>query len=119
MNRTAESIVKHRIVCLLALTSLTASMITGCTSSNGGESSTIATATQVSPARDSATAPLKSSQAPELSSSAVDEQPSTVFYEIFVRSFYDSDGDGIGDLRGVTEKLDYLNDGNPSTTDDL
>ncbi len=42
-----------------------------------------------------------------------------VFYEIFVRSFYDSDGDGIGDLRGVIEKLDYLNDGDPSTTTDL
>jgi len=32
----------------------------------------------------------------------------TVFYEIFVRSFYDSDGDGIGDFNGITEKLDYL-----------
>src|SRR5687767_12780971 len=42
-----------------------------------------------------------------------------VFYEIFVRSFYDSDGDGIGDLQGVIEKLDYLNDGDPDTTDDL
>lgn len=42
-----------------------------------------------------------------------------VFYEIFVRSFYDSDGDGIGDLRGVVEKLDYLNDGDPATTTDL
>ena len=42
-----------------------------------------------------------------------------VFYEIFVRSFYDSDGDGIGDLQGVIEKLDYLNDGNPNTTNDL
>ncbi|OHD39772.1 MAG: hypothetical protein A2015_09410 [Spirochaetes bacterium GWF1_31_7] len=31
-----------------------------------------------------------------------------VFYEIFVRSFYDSNNDGIGDLRGVIEKLDYL-----------
>jgi glycosidase len=43
----------------------------------------------------------------------------TVFYEIFVRSFYDSDSDGIGDLNGLIEKLDYLNDGDPTTTDDL
>ncbi len=42
-----------------------------------------------------------------------------VFYEVFVRSFYDSDGDGIGDLQGVIQKLDYLNDGDPSTTTDL
>ncbi len=42
-----------------------------------------------------------------------------VFYEIFVRSFYDSDGDGIGDFQGIIEKLDYLNDGDPETTDDL
>ena len=33
-----------------------------------------------------------------------------VFYELPVRSFYDSNGDGIGDLAGVTEKLDYLRD---------
>lgn len=31
-----------------------------------------------------------------------------VFYEIFVRSFYDSNGDGIGDFNGITAKLDYL-----------
>ena len=43
----------------------------------------------------------------------------SVFYEIYVRSFYDSDGDGVGDLNGIIEKLDYLNDGNPETTDDL
>jgi glycosidase len=42
-----------------------------------------------------------------------------VFYEIFVRSFYDSDGDGIGDLQGLTQKLDYLNDGDPETATDL
>lgn len=42
-----------------------------------------------------------------------------VFYEIFVRSFNDSDGDGIGDINGVIEKLDYLNDGDPNTTTDL
>jgi glycosidase len=33
-----------------------------------------------------------------------------VFYEIFVRSFRDSDGDGIGDFNGITEKLGYLED---------
>lgn len=32
------------------------------------------------------------------------------YYEIFVYSFYDSDGDGIGDLNGVIEKLDYIAD---------
>ena len=34
----------------------------------------------------------------------------SVVYEIYVRSFFDSNGDGIGDLAGVTEKLDYLKD---------
>src|SRR3979409_1251889 len=31
-----------------------------------------------------------------------------VFYEVLVRAFYDSTRDGTGDLRGLTEKLDYL-----------
>jgi glycosidase len=42
-----------------------------------------------------------------------------VWYEAFVRSFADSNGDGVGDLRGLTARLDYLNDGNPQTTTDL
>lgn len=42
-----------------------------------------------------------------------------VFYEVFVRSFQDSDGDGTGDLQGLIGKLDYLNDGDPATTADL
>src|SRR5271170_523777 len=33
-----------------------------------------------------------------------------IFYEVRVRSFYDSSGDGIGDFRGLTAKLDYLQD---------
>jgi maltose alpha-D-glucosyltransferase/alpha-amylase len=33
-----------------------------------------------------------------------------VFYELNVRAFYDSNGDGIGDLPGVTARLDYLNE---------
>jgi maltose alpha-D-glucosyltransferase/alpha-amylase len=33
-----------------------------------------------------------------------------VIYQLHVRSFFDSDSDGIGDFRGLTEKLDYLQD---------
>ncbi len=43
----------------------------------------------------------------------------SVCYEIFVRSFYDSDGDGVGDLRGLIQKLDYINDGDPNSQRDL
>lgn len=42
-----------------------------------------------------------------------------VCYQIFVRSFADADGDGIGDLRGLTARLDYVSDGNPQTSTDL
>lgn len=42
-----------------------------------------------------------------------------MFYEIFVRSFKDSDGDGIGDFQGIISQLDYLNDGDPLTHTDL
>ena len=42
-----------------------------------------------------------------------------VCYEVFVRSFFDSDGDGIGDLKGLIAKLDYINDGNPASRSDL
>ena len=38
-----------------------------------------------------------------------------VFYEIFVGSFSDSNGDGVGDLRGVISRMDYLNDGDPQS----
>ena len=42
-----------------------------------------------------------------------------VFYEVYVNSFYDSNNDGHGDLKGLTKKLDYLNDGNSKTNNDL
>lgn len=42
-----------------------------------------------------------------------------VFYELYVNSFYDTNNDSHGDLKGVTKKLDYLNDGKPATKNDL
>ena len=38
-----------------------------------------------------------------------------VMYEIFVNSFSDSDGDGRGDIRGIINRIDYLNDGDPDS----
>ncbi len=46
---------------------------------------------------------------------AADWWQKAVFYEIYVRSFADSNGDGIGDLDGITAHLDYLNDGTPES----
>jgi maltose alpha-D-glucosyltransferase/alpha-amylase len=31
-----------------------------------------------------------------------------IFYEVYVRGFYDSNADGVGDFRGLTEKLDHI-----------
>src|SRR6516225_9979903 len=35
---------------------------------------------------------------------------SGVIYEVHVRAFYDANGDGTGDFRGLTQKLDYIKD---------
>lgn len=57
-----------------------------------------------------ATAEPTETPLPEESAEGVPWWNEAVFYEIFVRSFRDSDGDGIGDFNGITEKLDYLQD---------
>ncbi len=44
-----------------------------------------------------------------------DSDNSRVFYHIFVGSFSDSNGDGTGDLRGIINRLDYINDGDPDS----
>ena len=41
------------------------------------------------------------------------------FYQIFVGSFSDGNSDGIGDLRGIINRMDYLNDGDITAGDDL
>jgi glycosidase len=93
--------------------SLTAILLSGCS----GNQSNKPSMASPSPKADS----VQSTSTPQTENliPKVDDQPSSVYYELFVRSFYDSDGDGIGDLKGITKKLDYLNDGNPETKNDL
>ena len=52
---------------------------------------------------------------PLLKSAGAIPDNARVFYEIFVGSFADSDRDGVGDLRGIIEQFDYLNDGDPNS----
>jgi len=56
---------------------------------------------------------------PSATSSIAGWKRGAVCYEVFVRSFYDSDGDGIGDLNGLTQKLDYINSGDTASRRDL
>lgn len=55
-------------------------------------------------------APFRPTATPEPLVSAPAWSEGATIYLVFVRSFCDSDGDGIGDLRGLSEKLDYLDD---------
>src|SRR5689334_7003528 len=45
--------------------------------------------------------------------------PGGVCYEVYVRSFYDSNVDGVGELRGLIQKLDYINNGTPGSSRSL
>ena len=42
-----------------------------------------------------------------------------IIYQIYPLTFADANGDGIGDLQGITKRLDYLNDGNPDSKTSL
>jgi glycosidase len=67
-------------------------------------SATLLLSPAMAPASPARTAPEKAAAA-----NSPHRPPSSgVWYEIFVRSWYDTNGDGIGDLKGVTAKLDYL-----------
>ncbi|SHO53873.1 alpha-amylase family glycosyl hydrolase [Anaerocolumna xylanovorans] len=54
----------------------------------------------------------------ETNAKPIDDNYGT-YYEVFLYSYYDSNSDGIGDINGLIDKLDYINDGNPDTTTDL
>ncbi|MBL7182988.1 MAG: alpha-amylase [Anaerolineae bacterium] len=115
---------KHRVALIALL--LMIAVLTGCGPTPTPEPAPVATSSK--PVEEpTATAPPTATASPTKEPPTVTAPPiqdpawwdDAVFYEVFVRSFYDSDGDGIGDLQGLTQRLDYLNDGDPTTTDDL
>jgi alpha-amylase len=58
-------------------------------------------------------------QAPMGALPTTDWRRTGVCYEVFIRSFQDSDGDGVGDIPGLIQRLDYINDGDPRSMKDL
>ena len=100
-----------------------------------GPSTTEADATAPSDAHPSAPAPDAGAPTPDTTTidASTPAQPTctapeqanpewyreAVGYEIFVRSFKDSDDDGKGDIAGLIDRLDYLNDGDDATDTDL
>ncbi|MDQ8733804.1 alpha-amylase family glycosyl hydrolase [Paenibacillus sp. LHD-38] len=90
----------------ILLCSLLLAILAACSSQNGNDGEKSAN----KPNNETIVEDVENSAGgePAAASYAVDEQPGKVYYEIFVRSFYDTNGDGIGDLNGVTAKLDYL-----------
>jgi alpha-glucosidase len=69
------------------------------------EAMSFSAAGQAAPATPAMAAPTAASPA---SSNGQDWWKNAVIYEIYPRSFQDSNGDGIGDLNGITQRLDYL-----------
>ncbi|MCD8069624.1 MAG: alpha amylase [Lachnospiraceae bacterium] len=91
-KRETKTPVRQRLLSLCLALALLTALLSGCSASGTGESAAQGTGSET---------------AVELN--IVDDNYRN-YYEIFVYSFYDSDGDGIGDLNGVTEKLDYIAD---------
>ncbi|HEV7672313.1 MAG TPA: alpha-amylase family glycosyl hydrolase [Thermoanaerobaculia bacterium] len=83
---------------------------------------TTGTATALATQKPAATGTAQSSELPNLIPADAWQlgwARGSVFYVVSVRSFADSNGDGVGDLPGLISKLDYLNDGDPKSLGDL
>lgn len=104
-----------RLICLILLASL---LFMGCNQNKTGvdESNTNKTETgnQETTAVPTETVDIPPEETPiaypyEQELNIIDDNYRN-YYEIFVYSFYDSDGDGIGDMKGIISKLDYISE---------
>ena len=116
----------------LALVMTSAIIMTGCTSSKSDSKKKATTSTEESSEKETEQETtervLETYDEPKLTGTEVPLNIQTEenviddkyrnYYEIFVASFCDSDGDGMGDIQGLISKLDYINDGDPTTDDD-
>lgn len=115
---------KRWIAILLCISMLSGSLLTGCTGQTATTNEAVQESVDASETEEGAEAvdeaiaesPMIQANAGELN--VIDDKYRT-FFEIFVYSYYDSDGDGIGDIQGLIQKLDYINDGDDTTTDDF
>lgn len=115
---------KRWIAILLCISMLSGSLLTGCTGQTAATNESVQESVDASETEEGteavdeaiAESPMIQANAGELN--VIDDKYRT-FFEIFVYSYYDSDGDGIGDIQGLIQKLDYINDGDDTTTDDF
>lgn len=112
---------KKSIIIALAAAMSVSTVFSGCNS--GGNTSSDTSSSNNMSSQSSQASSGSGSALPENGNYSASYTPSDdkyrTFYEIFPYSFYDSDSSGVGDLKGITAKLDYLNDGDASTTTDL
>lgn len=106
---------------VLALAMVSAFLVTGCGKT---EEKNKETTSKVEETKEPETEPVIEIEGEEVPAQIatqlnVIDDKNRNFYEIFVGSFCDSNGDGMGDLQGVISKLDYINDGDPATDSDL
>ena len=112
-----------RLLSLILVLLLTVSLFAGCSKpDDSGTATTLPPAPETqgpgpetAPPETDPPAPAGELALPVPEGVTASEDNARVFYEIFVGSFSDSDGDGIGDLRGIINRMDYLNDGDETS----
>ncbi len=109
-----------RFLALIFVLLLTVSLFAGCSKPGDTDTTTLApdagsSGRETIPPETEAPAPAGEIALPVPEGVTSSEDNARVFYEIFVGSFSDSNGDGIGDLRGIINRMDYLNDGDETS----